>query len=84
MTITNLDVYMSLVKSIDAQLNTDKPVCVRPYDTFKGIGIDSIDMLCVMADIENEYSIDIPDDAVSIENTVKEAADSIFCVILNK
>lgn len=84
MTITNLDIYASLVKSIDAQLDTDKPMRVRSYDTFKGIGIDSLDMLCVMADIENEYSIDIPDDAVSIENTVKEAADSIFCVILNK
>lgn len=70
MTITNPDIYTSLVKSIDAQFDTDKPVCVRSHNTFKSIGIDSLDMFNIMIDIEDEYGISIPDNTVAVENTI--------------
>lgn len=83
MTITNLDIYASLIKSIDAQFSTDKPKCVRSHDTFKSIGIDSMDMLCIICDLEKEYDVDIPEDAISIDSTIGKAADIIFALTLN-
>lgn len=82
MTITNLDICASLIKSVDAQLDTNK--CVRSRDTFKDLGIDSMELLCIICDIETEYNIDISDDAISINNTIEEATNIIFCLILNK
>lgn len=84
MTVTNPDVYASLIEAVKAQLDVDAHENIKPSDTFKSIGLDSMSTLCVMRDIESKYSIDIPDEAISIENTLEEATDVIFCLILNK
>lgn len=80
MITTNYDIYVSLIKAIEAQLDDTPPKVIKSHDTLKGIGLDSMDMLCIMCDIETEYNINIPDNIVSLNDTIGKIAETIFCL----
>lgn len=54
MIITNLDIYASLVQSIKEQYKNEALV-IRPCDTFKSLGLDSLEIMCVECDMVLSY-----------------------------
>ena len=81
---TNLDVYAHLVDAVrDTFTENNKGTKIKSNDTFKDLGLDSLDMLSIICDIEAEFNIVIPDGVIHADNTLKEASETIFCLILN-
>lgn len=83
MAITNYGIRVSLIKAIETQLDRILHKSIKPNSTFKSIGVDSMDMLGIICDMETEYDINIPDNAISRNNTIENTAETIFFLILN-
>ncbi|MCC7494381.1 MAG: acyl carrier protein [Fimbriimonadaceae bacterium] len=52
---------------------------VRPEQSFEELGIDSLDAIDIIYEIEDKYGIDIPQDALDLQNT-KTVADVMTVV----
>lgn len=84
MAITTYDIYGLLIIEIYLCIEAPKNITIRRCDTFKSIGLDSMDVLTILCDIESKYNINIPEDAITVESTIEDATETIFLLILNK
>ncbi|MCC8152521.1 MAG: acyl carrier protein [Lachnospiraceae bacterium] len=50
---------------------------IKPESTWEDIGLDSLDMVDIVIDIENEYDIEMPDDELENIRTVGELASYV-------
>jgi acyl carrier protein len=50
---------------------------IKPESTFEELGIDSLDGINILFAVENEFNINIPDDAVQHLRSVREMVDGI-------
>ena len=55
---------------------------IRPESTFQELGIDSLDGINILFALENEFEINIPDDAARSIRSVGEMIDGVS-VLLN-
>jgi len=55
-------------------LTADK---IRPQSTFQELGIDSLDGINILFAVENEFNINIPDEAAQTIRSVHEMVDGI-------
>ncbi|HEU0140681.1 MAG TPA: acyl carrier protein [Bryobacteraceae bacterium] len=54
---------------------------ITPESTFQELGIDSLDGINILFALENEFSINIPDDAGQRIRTVREMVDGVRTLI---
>lgn len=54
-----------------------EPATIQPESTFRELGIDSLDGLQLLFGLEEEFDIDIPDDAGKQFNSVGNVAEGI-------
>lgn len=47
---------------IVAAVKQVSPDSIRPESTFEQLGIDSLDRINILFELENEFNIDVPDD----------------------
>lgn len=52
---------------------------VSPEQSFEELGIDSLDAIDIIYEIEDKYGIDIPQDALDLQNT-KSVSDVMMVV----
>jgi len=52
----------SKVIGIVAAVKQISPDTVRPESTFEQLGIDSLDRINILFELENEFNLDVPDD----------------------
>ncbi|HLK18273.1 MAG TPA: phosphopantetheine-binding protein [Bryobacteraceae bacterium] len=50
---------------------------IQPDSTFAELGIDSLDGINILFAVENEFNINIPDDAAQTIRSVREMVDGI-------
>ena len=53
------------------------PETITPESTFAELGIDSLDGINILFAVENEFNINIPDDAAQNIRSVREMVDGI-------
>lgn len=54
---------------------------ITPESTFQELGIDSLDGINILFALENEFSINIPDEAGQQIRTVREMVDGVRTLI---
>lgn len=54
---------------------------IKPESTFQDLKIDSLDAINIIFALENEFNINIPDDAAKDIKTVQDLADGISKLI---
>ena len=78
MEVTNM--YEKLVAFAAEHLELD-PSEITPESTFESLGIDSLDVVELLAALEEEYNIMITDERVRDLFTVKDVADFIEALL---
>lgn len=58
-----------------------EPATIQPESTFQELGIDSLDGLQLLFGLEEEFDVDIPDDAGKQFNSVAHATEGIRLLI---
>jgi acyl carrier protein len=61
-----------------------EPGRVTPDSTFEQLGIDSLDGMNIIFAIENEFGVDIPDDALPSLRSVRDIAEGLEKLIAAK
>ena len=57
---------------------------VSPDSTFEQLGIDSVDALNILFAIENEFGINVPDEAARGIRTVRDLADGVESLLASR
>lgn len=57
------------------------PGSIKPESTFEELGIDSLDGINILFGLENEFNIDVPDDAASSIKSVADLAAGVAKLI---
>lgn len=53
------------------------PARVRLDSTFEELGVDSLSALSLVADLENEFDVNVPDRKVLLMRTIRDAVTAI-------
>ncbi len=76
--ITAMDQELATkVIGIVAAVKQVSPETVRPDSTFEQLGIDSLDRINILFELENEFDIDVPDDEARSINSVQGIIDRL-------
>lgn len=67
----------SRVIAVLAQTQRLDPARVTPESTFEDLGIDSLDGINIAFALENEFGIDIPDDALPSLRSVRDVCAGV-------
>ncbi len=62
---------------IIAAVKQVSPASIRPEATFEELGIDSLDRINILFELENEFNIDVPDDEVRSIKSVQGIVDRL-------
>jgi acyl carrier protein len=57
---------------------------VRPESTFEELGIDSMDSINILFDLESEFDIEIKDEDAKKIRTIREMVDGVTYLVENK
>ena len=68
--------YEKLVKYAAKQLELDESE-ITPDSTFESLGIDSLDIVELIMDLEEEFDLQIPDEDLPKVSTVQDIVDYI-------
>ncbi|MBD1822649.1 acyl carrier protein [Cyanobacteria bacterium FACHB-63] len=72
------ELFDKLKAIVAEQLSIDDPSTIRPESNFQNdLGADSLDVVELVMAIEEEFEIEIPDEAAEKMTTVQEAVDYI-------
>ena len=74
----------SKVIRIVAAVKQVSPESVRPESTFEQLGIDSLDRINILFELENEFDIDVPDDEARSITSVKEIIERLSMLLQNR
>ncbi len=67
----------SKVIGIVAQVKQVSPDSIRTDSTFDELGIDSLDRINILFELENEFDIDVPDDEARAITSVQGIIDRL-------
>ena len=67
----------SKVIAIVAAVKQVSPDSVRPESTFEQLGIDSLDRINILFELENEFDLDVPDDEARSITSVQGIIDRL-------
>jgi len=67
----------SKVIGIVAAVKQISPDTVRPESTFEQLGIDSLDRINILFELENEFNLDVPDDEARAITSVQGIIDRL-------
>lgn len=70
------EIFNKVVELISAN-NHIPPETIKIDSTFEDLGMDSLDGLTLINDLENEYNITLPNDEVVKIKTVQQAVDNL-------
>ena len=70
------DVMQRVIKTI-AETQRIPPETIGPDSTFEELKIDSLDGINILFAIENEFNINVPDDAAKGLRSVREMAEGV-------
>jgi len=65
------------VIGIVAAVKQVNPDSVRPESTFEQLGIDSLDRINILFELENEFDLDVPDDEARSITSVQGIIDRL-------
>jgi acyl carrier protein len=65
------------VLAIVASVKRVDPATISPDAAFEELGIDSLDRLNILFELENTFDIDVPDDEAKSVVTVKDMIDRL-------
>lgn len=68
---------MSRVIRVIAETQHIAPETIQPESTFEELKIDSLDGINIVFGIENEFAINIPDDAAKSLRSVRDVAEGV-------
>ncbi len=78
--MTQADIFETVKKIVVDQLEVEDPSKVVPNANFANdLGADSLDVVELVMALEEEFDIEIPDEAAESILTVQEAVDFIQC-----
>ena len=66
-----------VIKIVASQLGVDREKITRATDFVKDLGADSLDQVELVMELEEEFGIDIPDDAADNIQNVGQVIDYI-------
>jgi acyl carrier protein len=70
------DVMQRVIKTI-AETQKIPPETIQPDSTFEELKIDSLDGINILFAIENEFNINVPDDAAKGLRSVRDMAEGV-------
>jgi acyl carrier protein len=71
------DDVMDRVIRVIAETQRVHPESISPDSTFEQLKIDSLDGINIVFAIENEFNVNVPDDAAKSIRSVRDMADGI-------
>ncbi|HYZ86891.1 MAG TPA: phosphopantetheine-binding protein [Bryobacteraceae bacterium] len=71
------DELMARVIRVIAETQRISPDTIRPESTFEELKIDSLDGINILFALENEFNINIPDDAAKQVRSIQELAEGV-------
>ena len=71
------DDVMSRVIRVIAETQRVSEDTIKPDSTFEELKIDSLDGINIVFAIENEFNINVPDDAAKSLRSVRDVADGV-------
>jgi acyl carrier protein len=71
------DDVMSRVISVIAETAANSRETVTPESTFEELKIDSLDGINIVFAIENEFNINVPDEAAKSLRSVRDVAEGV-------
>ena len=71
------EVYHKILEIIREEMCESEDYCIDPDATFEEMDIDSLDLLEIVTSIEDEFQIEIPDEAMSEIKTAGDAIDYV-------
>ena len=75
--ISNTETVFAKIAKHIAETANVSPEKITPESTFQELGMDSLDSLSLISDLEEEYKIKIPNQEVLKIRTVGQAAESL-------
>jgi len=72
------------VIGIVAAVKQVSPEVVRPECTFEQLGIDSLDRINILFELENEFDIDVPDDEARAITSVNGIVERLSVYLQNR
>ena len=78
------DELTARVLHIVAETQRRDPATVSIDNTFDELSIDSMDAVNIVFAVENEFSIDVPDDDVRTIRTVRDVVDGVRRLVVAK
>ncbi len=70
------DIFIKIIELISAN-NHIPPETIKIDSSFEDLGMDSLDGLTLINDLENEYNITLPNEEVVNIKTVQQAVDNL-------
>ena len=77
------EVTQRVIQAIARSQRSD-PATIKPENTFQELGIDSLDGLNIVFELEEEFAIDIPDDAARQFTSVEQAVQGVIELLRHK
>jgi len=77
------EVTQRVIHAIARSQRSD-PAAIKPENTFQELGIDSLDGLNIVFELEEEFKIDIPDDAARQFSSVEQAVQGVIELLKKK
>jgi acyl carrier protein len=83
-TVNMTDEIAERVIDVIAKNQHIEPAIIQPESTFKELGIDSLDGLQILFGLEEEFGVDIPDDAGKQFDSVGKVTQGIRLLLERK
>ncbi len=77
------DIFNKIIELISAN-NHIPPETIKIDSSFEDLGMDSLDGLTLINDLENEYNITLPNEEVVNIKTVQQAVDNLTKAIVTQ
>lgn len=77
------EIFNKVVELISAN-NHIPPETVKMDSTFEDLGMDSLDGLTLINDLENEYNITLPNEDVAQIKSVQQAVDNLDKILTSQ
>lgn len=74
-----MDTYEEAVRREVAEAAEVEPSEVGLDDTFEELGVDSLDALGMIANLEDEFGVEVPDEDLKRLRTVRSAVEVLRC-----
>lgn len=84
MAAVSYDSVLSRCIELVAKARRIPPESITPETSFESIGADSLDMMNLSFEVEEQFDIEIPDEAISSLKTLDDMAKGVLALIATK